>query len=197
MLESLTLGGMVPFSTVDYPGALAAVVFCQGCPWSCPYCHNTHLQTGPAEGPTWSSVLTWLKIRQGLLDAVVFSGGEPTVQPGLREALHQVRAMGYLTGLHTAGCDPKTFGTVLPLLDWVGLDIKAPRTDYDRITGQPGSDAPAWETLNLLLASGLPHQIRTTVHPEWLPPASLDKLDQELLKVGASPTFRQPFRPPV
>ncbi|MBP1627377.1 MAG: anaerobic ribonucleoside-triphosphate reductase activating protein [Holophagaceae bacterium] len=194
MSELLTLGGLAPFSTVDYPGALAAVVFCQGCPWRCPYCHNAHLQTGRGEGPAWSSVLAWLKTRQGLLNAVVFSGGEPTIQSGLPIAMTQVRAMGYQVGLHTAGCAPKALKELLPLIDWVGLDIKAPRALYDQITGQPGSAALAWESLEAVHTSGGPYQVRTTVHPEWLPPQAIQQLQLELLLIGvASPTL-QAFR---
>ena len=84
----LRIGGVTPFSTTDWPGRLAAVLFLQGCPWRCGYCHNPHLQ--PAIGPVardYPSTLAWLEGRRGLLDAVVFSGGEPTAQAALGPAM--------------------------------------------------------------------------------------------------------------
>ena len=82
----LLIGGLLPFTTIDYPGCLAAVLFCQGCPWRCHYCHNRHLlpQKGGSALP-WQEVLALLERRQGLLDALVFSGGEATLQAALPE----------------------------------------------------------------------------------------------------------------
>ncbi|WP_295886335.1 anaerobic ribonucleoside-triphosphate reductase activating protein, partial [uncultured Thiohalocapsa sp.] len=102
--DQLRLGGLTPLTSLDYPGELAAVVYCRGCPWRCPYCHNADLQDahGPSE-PTWPEVLDFLARRRGLLDAVVFSGGEPTAQRALGAAMAEVRAMGFKVGLHTGG----------------------------------------------------------------------------------------------
>ncbi len=73
------IGGLIPFSSVDYPGKLACVVFLAGCPWRCSYCHNPHLLSRKrhAGAPGWADTLLWLRTRLHLLDAVVFSGGEP------------------------------------------------------------------------------------------------------------------------
>lgn len=78
----LKVGGLVPFTATDYPGQFAAVVFVQGCPWRCGYCHNPHLQprSQPAE-IEWDALLAFLARRVGLIDAVVFSGGEPSIDP--------------------------------------------------------------------------------------------------------------------
>ncbi|WP_369858327.1 anaerobic ribonucleoside-triphosphate reductase activating protein [Acidovorax sp. 69] len=163
--QSLRVGGLTPLTTIDFPGRLAAVVYCQGCPWRCSYCHNPELLDAAAPTATsWSQVLAFLESRRGLLDGVVFSGGEPTLQAALPAALAQVRAMGFATGLHTGGMYPERLAAVLPLLDWVGLDIKGPKHHYDAITGVPGSGVRAWESLGLLVASGVPHECRTTWH---------------------------------
>jgi pyruvate formate lyase activating enzyme len=80
----LKVGGFVPLSTTDFPGQLASVVFCQGCPWRCAYCHNPHLQPAPGEALLdWRWIIARLERRRGLIDAVVFSGGEPTAQGAL------------------------------------------------------------------------------------------------------------------
>lgn len=192
----LRVGGVVPFSTTDWPGRLAAVVFTQGCAWRCGYCHNPHLI--PAQGPDerdWRSVLDWLDTRRGMLEAVVFSGGEPTGQPGLADALAAVRARGFRTGLHTGGIYPRKLPALLPLLDWVGLDVKAPSTDYQRVTGVAGSGLGVFVALALLQQSGVAHEVRTTVHLDLTPPDALAQLAQELAVVGVTRWVLQPFRP--
>jgi hypothetical protein len=91
--DRLRIGGLTPLTSLDYPGELAAVVYCRGCPWRCPYCHNADLQD--AAGPAalgWRDIVTFLEGRRGLLDAVVLSGGEPTAQQALPAALAEIRA---------------------------------------------------------------------------------------------------------
>ena len=158
----LRVGGLTRCSATDYPGKLAAVVYCQGCAWRCGYCHNPELQ--PARGAyeiPWPEVIAFLEKRRGLLDAVVFSGGEPTQQPGLAAAMHEVKAMGFLVGLHTAGVVPRRLAEVLPLADWVAMDAKAPYEAHERVTRVAGSARRARESLRLLLASGVAREVHT------------------------------------
>lgn len=165
----VTVAGLVRMSTVDWPGRLAATVFLQGCPWSCVYCHNPDLIDPRAPGAmAWAEVLAFLRRRRGLLDGVVLTGGEPLRSPGLRRAIADARALGFAVGLHTGGSYPARLAALLtpdPVVDWVGLDIKALPEDYPDVVGRPGSGERAWRSLELLLASGVPHEVRTTVHP--------------------------------
>jgi pyruvate formate lyase activating enzyme len=195
---ALRIGGFVPFTTVDYPGHLSAVVFCQGCPWRCTYCHNTHL-LGPRgrEEIAWSTIVAVLARRKGLLDAVVFSGGEPTLQPALKGAMHTVKEMGYKVGMHTAGIYPRRFAEVLPLVDWVGFDVKAPFAEYERVTQRAQSAARAQESLDLLLGSGVPCQIRTTVDERVLTHDKVTALAVELAGLGVSQHVLQDCRTPA
>lgn len=181
---SLRVGGLTPLTTIDYPGELAAVIFCQGCPWRCGYCQNEHLWSprGDNELP-WGEVLSFLERRRALLDAVVFSGGEPTLQSALPAAIREVRALGFKVGLHTAGPYPQRLERVLPLVDWVGLDIKAPLDGYPALTGLPGSGQHAWRSLERLLASGVAYEVRVTVDEHHLP---VDRLDGLLDALGAA-----------
>ena len=193
--EGLRLGGWTPLSTTDYPGRLAAVLFCQGCPWSCLYCHNPHLI--PADAPPqrdWNAILDFLRRRDGLLDAVVFSGGEPTLQAGLAEAMREVRGLGFRIGLHTAGPYPERLAEVLSHVDWVGFDVKAPFETYGRINGVPESGAKARESLRLLVASGVDHECRTTVHPSLFSAPQLAALSESLFAAGARRHVLQAFR---
>lgn len=193
----ILVGGVVPFTTIDFPGRLAAVVFTRGCPWRCGYCHNPHLwQAGesPDRGTSWAAVLDLLETRRGLLDAVVFSGGEPTAQPGLVAACANVRDRGFEVGLHTGGAFPERLAAALPLVDWVGFDVKAPFGEYERTTRVAGSGERARESLGLVVESGVPFEVRTTVHSALLDPASLALLARELDTLGIERWTLQPFR---
>ena len=196
MATELRVGGLTRLSSCDWPGELVATVFCQGCSWRCPYCHNPDLQ--PAAGLNsvpWSKVLAFLNTRVGLLDGVVFSGGEPLLQSALPDAMRTVRELGFAVGLHTGGADPSRLAAVLPLTDWVGYDVKAPFDQYVRITGSPVSGADARESLMQLLASGKPHEIRTTVHPRLVDGAALCEMAEELASLGIGRWVLQEFRP--
>jgi len=192
----LRVGGFVPFTSTDYPGALAAVVFCQGCPWRCAYCHNPHLV--PSRGDDerdFDAILDWLANRRGLLDAVVFSGGEPTAQPALADAIAEVRALGFAIGIHTGGAYPRRLARVLNEVDWIGIDIKAPVAEYTSVTGAADSGPAALASLDLVLAAGLAYEVRTTVHPVLTPADAIECLARELAARGVERWILQPFRP--
>ena len=200
-VRSLHIGGVTPFTNIDFPGRLAMVVFVQGCPWRCGYCHNPHLQSRVAAGedsPEWAHVLELLARRRGLLDAVVFSGGEPTVDAGLATALADVRRLGFETGLHTAGIYPGRLVRVLGGLDWIGFDIKAPLgrpAVFDRVTGVAGSVEAVRESAQIVLRSGVSCEFRTTAHPELLRDEDLLDLAGQLASMGATTYALQVARP--
>jgi len=195
--EVIPVAGVVPLTTLDFPGRLALVVFTQGCPWRCPYCHNAALR--PVDTPTswcWSQVCDLLEERQDFLEAVVFSGGEPTLHDGLLPALHAVRRLGLLTGLHTAGIFPNRLLQVLPWLDWVGLDIKAPfGRRYAQVTGDPRSVIKVLTSLVLVQSWGIPFQLRTTVGPGALNEEGFEELCRQLQQLDAPEPVRQQVRP--
>jgi len=192
----LRVGGFVPFTTTDYPDALAAVVFCQGCPWQCAYCHNPHLQPPRGEGEhDFARILDWLASRRGLLDAVVFSGGEPTAQAALGQAIDDVHAQGFEVGLHTGGAYPRRLAKVLARVSWVGIDVKAPDGEYASVTGVAGSGRAAFASLDLVRNAGVAHEVRTTIHPEVTSPDVLEQLARDLAARGVIRWVLQPFRP--
>lgn len=188
-------GGLVPFSSADYPGQLAAVIFIQGCPWRCGYCHNPHLQarnTGHTQ--CWGQLIELLKKRIGLLDAVVFSGGEPTLDPGLYTAIQEVKTLGYKIGLHTAGIYPRRLQAILPLLDWVGLDIKTSFTRYDTLTKGKHSHRGPQDCLRLLQHSQIAYECRTTLHPALHTPEQIWELALSLQAFEVKRFVLQRFR---
>ena len=193
--STLRIGGVVPFTTTDFPGKLAAVLFLQGCPWRCGYCHNPHLHAARGyREHGWEETLRWIGRRRGLLDAIVFSGGEPTSQRPLATAMRTVRDLGFAVGLHSGGAYPRRLAALLPDIDWIGLDLKAPIGDYPIVTGVHGSGAAAYTSLDDVLASGVRYEIRTTVHPALTSRAALRVMAEELAARGVTEWVLQPFR---
>lgn len=182
---SLRVGGLLSMTTLDYPDHLACVLFCQGCAWRCRYCHNPELiRAGAPSELNWQQVLSFLHTRRGLLDAVVFSGGEATLQKALPAAMRRVRELGFKVGLHSAGIRPDAFRRVLPLCDWVGFDVKGLEEEVALITGVTGSGQANWNSLERLLASGVAYECRTTVHWQLLDCHRLQRLGERLAGLG-------------
>lgn len=196
--DDLQIAGLVSLSTVDWPGHLVATAFLQGCPWRCTYCHNSAILDPRTPGVVpWQAVRDLLARRRGLLDGVVFSGGEPTRQAGLVAAMREVKEAGFLVGLHTGGAYPRRLRQLLPLVDWVGLDIKAPARLYRAITrtGGPTTSADqAFSSLELVLASGVDVQVRTTVDPTVMSDDDVAELSAVLAERGVREHVLQTVR---
>ncbi len=196
--KSLRIGGFLPFTSVDYPGALAAVIFCQGCPLRCVYCHNRDLL--PARGATqieWREVHAHLARRKGLLDAVVFSGGEPLMQKALLPAMTAAKSLGYRIGLHTSGIAPDRLRAVLPVLDWVGFDVKAPFEKYDRVTGAKHAGRKARQSLTMLAETEIITEVRTTIWPGVIDAVDVRTLYREITEIGVQNFTLQEAREPT
>ncbi|MBE6447091.1 MAG: anaerobic ribonucleoside-triphosphate reductase activating protein [Alphaproteobacteria bacterium] len=177
-MERLLVGGIVSLTTVDYPGHLASVVFLQGCPWRCVYCHNPHLQAMlPVESLPWEDVLALIEMRREFVEAVIFSGGEPLAQGEvLSSAINDVKNLGYKVGLHTTGAYPDRFSKLLHVLDWVGFDVKHSFRDYEQITNVQGSGNVALESLKILIASNVDFEARMTLYDRIPSDAVVDTL---------------------
>ncbi|MDR5907687.1 anaerobic ribonucleoside-triphosphate reductase activating protein [Franzmannia qiaohouensis] len=183
----LPVAGLTPMTTLDYPEHLACVVFLQGCPLRCGYCHNPGmLASRRGEHGEWDGIEAFLRNRRGLLEGVVFSGGEPTLHAELAGAVERARALGFKVGLHTAGVYPRRLQALLPWLDWVGLDVKGLADDIDRIVGRRGMATPHEQSLALLLNSGIALECRTTVHWRDFDLERLRRLALDLAERGAS-----------
>ncbi len=165
----MNIGGFLSLSLCDFPGKVAAVVFLNGCNFRCPWCHNGHLLRGDAD-PNYNEipedeVLSRLGELRNRLQGVVVTGGEPTIQPGLRDFIARLKDLGLLVKLDTNGGRPDVVRALLDekLLDFVAMDVKAPWAKYATLTGLGESPAErVRETMALIVASDLPHQFRTT-----------------------------------
>ncbi|MCK4608253.1 MAG: anaerobic ribonucleoside-triphosphate reductase activating protein [Gammaproteobacteria bacterium] len=194
-MSEIAISGFTPLSTIDYPDHLAAVLFCQGCPFNCPYCHNAQLisQT-ESKKFSWREIDAFLKTRRGLLDAVVFSGGEPTLQPQLAAVMTSVKNLGFKIGLHTNGFYPENLAQILPMVDWVGMDIKAPFGHYEQITATKNSAEKIKTSIKLLVDNKVECEFRTTIHPSLLTEAQILQMADEVIKLGVNNLTLQKFR---
>ena len=197
-MSLIKIGGVERFSLVDFPEHISAVIFMQGCPWRCPFCYNTHLQPAVSEKSIdVDAFFEFLQKRKGVLDAVVFSGGEPLFQSGLFEAITKVKSFGYKIGLHTGGFNPEAFARVLPLIDWVGFDIKCPFEEefYQKATGSHIKLENVLKSLDMLIASDKSFETRTTCDPRLLSIQDIYTIAKELKSRGVNNYHLQKYRP--
>jgi pyruvate formate lyase activating enzyme len=173
----MLIGGIVPFSLIDYPPHMACVVFTQGCNFRCPYCHNPELVTSGASGDRFlpGPFFEFLKERKGKLDAVVITGGEPTLQEGLTGFIEKINILGYAVKLDTNGTSPKILKELIRrrLVQAVAMDVKAPRERYREVTGgacdEPMLDAVT-KSVQLLLKAPVEVEFRTTIVKDLVGP---------------------------
>ena len=169
----MRIAGLARSSTVDFPGLISAVIFSPGCNFDCFFCHNRTLLDGEQTLLDNSEILAFLERRRHLLDGVVFSGGEPTLQPDLAAMIGEVRRLGYRIKLDTNGARPQVLRDLLAAgaLDYVAIDFKAPWPRYADICGCGPDDVEAVRASFALLAEhevwpGLDWEVRTTVIPQ-------------------------------
>jgi len=181
---------------VEWEGKLAAVVFAQGCSWRCRYCHNTSLVPPDGHLIPWEDVLAFLQERQGLIDGVVFSGGEPTAQAALHPAMAAAKELGYETALHTNGGQPRLLERLLAdgLVDDIAMDVKAPFCRYHEVTRARGSARKVQQSIGLIIASGTDYEFRTTYHSDLLSDDEVLQIAQDLAWRGAHTYFVQKYR---
>lgn len=155
---------------LDFPGRVACTVFLGGCDFRCPFCHNFELVDGSAPPlMDGEALLDFLRKRQGLLDGVAFTGGEPCLHRELPDLLGRIRALGFQTKLDTNGAHPALLATVLgeKLVDYVAMDIKNSPAKYAATCGLASLDlAPLRESIALMRNLAPDYEFRTTVVAE-------------------------------
>ena len=193
----MQIRGWVRTSLIDYPVKIAAVLFTSGCNFRCPYCQNSELVLHPEGLPEIdpAEIFKLLTRRRGLIDGVVITGGEPTLQNGLDDFLRKVKELGLAAKLDTNGYHPQILRDLLEqrLLDYVAMDIKAPLAKYPLAAGVPVDVQRIEESVRQILASGIDHEFRTTVVPGIVAPKDVEEMAR--LIAGAGKYVLQQFRP--
>lgn len=163
----MIIGGFQRFSLIEYPEKISAIVFTQGCNFRCPYCHNPELinTQGSQNLISEEKIFSFLEKRKNKLDAVVVTGGEPTLQPDLLEFLKKVKMMGYLIKLDTNGSHPDIIEKAIEqkLVDYLAMDVKAPLEKYREITNFDIGQNKIRHSIESIMNSGVDYEFRTTV----------------------------------
>ena len=164
----MQIHGLNKTTLLDYPGRVACTIFTGNCNFRCPYCHNSELVLDPSSQPVISEdeIFAFLKKRQGILDGVCVTGGEPTVQPDLLDFLKKVKEFGYPIKLDSNGYKPEVLKEAisLKLVDCIAMDIKSGPTNYHVAAGLMSAFTDKIsESINLIMNSGIDYEFRTTV----------------------------------
>lgn len=166
----MVIAGFQALSLLDFPGKSCSIVFTQGCPFRCPYCHNPELiPMQPTSTVAEGTVLRYIADHRKMLDGVCITGGEPTVQVGLREFIEQVKNLGLLVKLDTNGIHPEFVRKLIAdrLVDYFAMDLKQRWEKYQDVVRAGGDKTVAncQETFGIIQDSGVDHEFRTTVLP--------------------------------
>lgn len=195
-MREIQIGGLVSFTTIDYPGKLAAVLFLVGCPLRCAYCSNPHLLELRDGDYDPGKVLEWLKSRVGKLEAVVFSGGEALMQGDIAiEYMRRVKELGFAIGLHTNGFYPEMLRRAADVVDWIGLDYKATRTRYPELVGQNIAHDNMIKSLAVWQQTGKDMEVRITCDPRFISKLDLLEIIRDLNSRGVKKIAIQKYIP--
>ena len=162
----MLIEGIVKSSLIDYPKIASCVLFTSRCNFNCFYCHNRDLIQGSGSLIDTDEIFSFLKKRQGLLEGVVITGGEPTLQKDLIPFINKIKELGYKVKLDTNGSNPEIIETILEkgLCDYFAVDYKAPLSKYYEFCSFTGTKV--LETIHILLNNKVEFEVRTTVFPQ-------------------------------
>ena len=192
----MKIQGLQKLTLLDYPEKVACTVFFAGCNFRCPFCHNASLVTHISEEPemTEEAFFTFLKKRQGILDGVCITGGEPLLQPDIEDFIRKIKELGYAVKLDTNGSFPTKLKTLVEkgLVDYVAMDIKNSREAYGITAGVEKIDiASVEESVAYLKEGKVPYEFRTTVVKNLHTKEALQSIGQWI--AGAEKYFLQNF----
>lgn len=168
----MDFSGWEKLSLVDFDDNITTTIFMAGCPFRCPFCHNSDLVLHPENAPTipWETIMAYLRKRRGVLDAVCVSGGEPTLMPDLKQKLSDIKSLGYRVKLDSNGWRPDILKELVSdgLVDYVAMDIKNSPDRYGETIGLPDYDLAAIkESVAFLKSKAIPFEFRTTIIDEY------------------------------
>ena len=190
----MKISGLQKLTLLDFPGRMACTVFTYGCNFRCPFCHNALLVTEEnSNNISEDEFFSFLKKRQGILDGVCISGGEPTLQKDLAEFIGKIKALGYSVKLDTNGSNPTILKKLIDekLLDYVAMDIKNSPEKYSSTCGCEVDIAHIKESISIIKESDIDHEFRTTTVKEYHSAEDFDAIAEWIQ--GDSKYFIQHF----
>ncbi len=177
------LAAITPFSVVDFEGELACILWFAGCNMRCAYCHNPQFITASGDGVSINELESFLKSRQNLLSAVVFSGGECTLSSDFARALKLAKNLGFKTKVDSNASNSQIVEQSLKYIDFLALDFKAPKKKFSLVCGGDFYDN-FFKTLKIALDSKTACEVRTTVHTGLLDENDISQMARELYNAG-------------
>ena len=194
------IAGLQKMTLLDYPGKVACTVFLQGCNFRCPFCHNSSLLGKPQDPliPT-EELMAFLGKRQGLLDGVCITGGEPTLQKELPQLLSRIKELGFSVKLDTNGYRPDILKALVSqgLVDYVAMDIKNCPARYGETTGVADLDlSRIEESMVFLMEGALDYEFRTTVVQEFHTVQDIANIGQWFRKLSPEHIVKKYFLQP-
>lgn len=167
----MKISGLQKLTLLDYPGKMAAIIFCAGCNFLCPFCQNSELVLNPKNAPVieMEELFSFLDKRRKILDGVVITGGEPLLYEETHGLIREIKDLGYSVKLDTNGSFPKRLKKLIDenLIDYVAMDIKNSKEKYGVTVGKEKFDiAPVEESVEILLSEKVDYEFRTTVTNE-------------------------------
>ena len=170
-MVAVDFSGLEKLSLVDYDDNITATLFMAGCPFRCPFCHNSDLVLHPEKAQVipFDEIMEYLAKRRGVLDAVTISGGEPTLMPDLEEKMRAIKALGYLIKLDSNGFRPNVLKRLVGegLVDYVAMDIKNSKAKYSFTAGTEVRLEDIEESVRFLMGCGIGYEFRTTMMEEF------------------------------
>ncbi len=165
----MKISGIQKNTLLDYPGKTAAVLFTQGCNFKCPYCYNPQLNSVKAEEVfDEDEILKDLAQRKKIIEAVVITGGEPTLQKDLGKFIKKLKDLGFLVKLDTNGSNSKMIKNLIKkdILDYIAMDVKAPLSKYSIVSGRPKCNVKnIKKSIKIIMNSGVDYEFRSTILP--------------------------------
>lgn len=164
----MIFAGMTKSSLIDYPGKISIVLYTPGCNYNCYYCHNREIIQDITENLSNNEIMNLIKKRVGLIDAIVISGGEPTLHYDLIPFLKEMKALGYLTKLDSNGSNPDIIKKCIEenAVDYFAIDYKAPSNRYHEIARNEAEASKVLESISIIMENNINFEVRTTVIPQ-------------------------------
>ena len=190
----MKIGGFQKTSLLDYPEEISAIIWTVGCNFNCPFCYNRDIVKGDVNFFSEDEILGFLEKRKGLLEGLVVTGGEPFLQEDLAGFLGRVKKIGYLVKIDTNGTFPDRLKKMIDerLVDYVAMDIKAPKSKYEKLVGKKVDISKINKSIDILKNIDVDHEFRTTIVPGMLDKKDIIEIGKWLK--GSKRFFLQQFK---
>ena len=190
----MKIGGFQKTSLLDYPDRISAIVWTVGCNFKCPFCYNKNLVDGNVELIPEDEILSFLKKRKGMLEALSISGGEPFLQKDIADFTAKVKKLGYLVKIDTNGAFPEELKELIDnkLVDYIAMDVKAPKDKYNTLAGVKVDISNIEKSIDIIKNNASDYEFKTTFVPDLLKKEDIIKIAKWL--EGSETYFLQQFK---